>query len=103
MQICFILKERNAVHSLLSFQDCFSNINSRRPLKLMMTPVRPRPLNMINDSVLMRYRARVHEDMSAIEVQKLLLLLLIIICIMILRSKCCSYCHSEIFGMWSII
>ena len=35
---------------------------------LMMTPVCPRLLNMINDFVLLRFRARVPEDLSAIEV-----------------------------------
>ena len=31
----------------LSHQNCFSTLNSRRPLKLMTTPVCPRLLNMI--------------------------------------------------------
>ena len=35
--------------SNLSLQNCFSTLNSRRLLKVMMTPVCPRLLNMIND------------------------------------------------------
>ena len=42
--------------------------NSRQPLILMMTPICPRFLNMINDFVLLRFRARAPEDLSAIEV-----------------------------------
>ena len=34
----------------------------------MMTPICPRLLNMINDFVLLRFRARAHKDLSAIEV-----------------------------------
>ena len=34
----------------------------------MMTPICPRLLNMINDFVLLRFRARALEDLSAIEV-----------------------------------
>ena len=45
-----------------------STLNSRRPLKLMMTHVCPRLLNMINDFVLLLFRARAPEDLSAIEV-----------------------------------
>ena len=41
----------------------------------MMTPICPRLLNLINDFVLLRFRARAHEDLSAIEVILLLLLL----------------------------
>ena len=35
--------------------DCFSTLNSRRPLKRMMTPVCPWLWNMINDCVLLRF------------------------------------------------
>ena len=35
----------------LSLQNCFPPLNSRRPLKLMMTPAFPRLLDMINDFV----------------------------------------------------
>ena len=42
----------------------------------MTTPICPRLLNMINDFVLLRFRARTPEDLSAIEVIYLLLLLL---------------------------
>ena len=41
----------------------------------MMTPICPRLLNLINDFVLLRFRARAPEDLSAIEVILLLLLL----------------------------
>ena len=41
----------------------------------MTTPICPRLLNMINDFVLLRFRARTPEDLSAIEVIYLLLLL----------------------------
>ena len=51
----------------LSLQNCFSTLNSRRPLILMMTPICPRLLNLINDFVLLRFRARAPEDLSAIE------------------------------------
>ena len=34
----------------------------------MMTPICPRFLNLINDVVLLRFRARTPEDLSAIEV-----------------------------------
>ena len=34
----------------------------------MMTPICPRLLNLINDFVLLRFRARAPEDLSAIEV-----------------------------------
>ena len=44
------------------------------PLILMMTPISPRFLNLINDFVLLRFRARTPEDLSAIEVIYLLLL-----------------------------
>ena len=40
-----------------------------------MTPIRPRFLNLINDFVLLRFRARTPEDLSTIEVIYLLLLL----------------------------
>ena len=62
-----------------SLQNCFSTLNSWQPLKLMMTPICPRLLNMINDFVLLRFRARSPEDLSAIEVIYLLLLLLLAI------------------------
>ena len=39
----------------LSLQNCFSTLNSRRPLKLMMTPACPRLLDMINYFVLLRF------------------------------------------------
>ena len=39
----------------LSLQNCFSTLNSRRPLHLMMTPVCPRLLNLNNDFVLLRF------------------------------------------------
>ena len=39
----------------LFLQNCFSTLNSRRPLKLMMTPACPRLLDMINDFVLLRF------------------------------------------------
>ena len=70
--------------SLASFRknlktNCFSNLNSRWPLILMMTPICPRFLNMINDFVLLRVRARAPEDLSAIEDIYLLLLLLLFI------------------------
>ena len=39
----------------LSLQNCFSPLNSRRPLKLMLTPACPRLLDMINDFVLLRF------------------------------------------------
>ena len=42
-----------------------------------MTPICPRFLNLINDFVLLRFRARTSEDLSAIEVIYLLLLLFI--------------------------
>ena len=35
---------------------------------MMTTPICPRLLNMINDFVLLRFRARTPEDLSAIEV-----------------------------------
>ena len=44
---------------------------------LMMTPICPRLLNLINDFVLLRFRARDPEDLSAIEVIFVLLLLLL--------------------------
>ena len=43
----------------------------------MMTPICPRLLNLINDFVLLRFRARAPEDLSAIEVILLLSLLLL--------------------------
>ena len=43
---------------------------------MMTTPICPRLLNMINDFVLLRFRDRTPEDLSAIEVIYLLLLLL---------------------------
>ena len=52
----------------LSIQNCFSTLNCRRPLILMTTPICPRLLNMINEFVLLRFRARTPEDLSAIEV-----------------------------------
>ena len=42
------------------------DLNSRRPLKLMMTPERPRLLNMFDDFVLLRFWARVPEDLELI-------------------------------------
>ena len=45
----------------------------------MMTPICPRFLNLINDFVLLRFRARTPEDFSAIEVIYLLLLLLLLL------------------------
>ena len=42
---------------------------------LMTTPICPRLLNMINEFVLLRFRARTPDDLSAIEVIYLLLLL----------------------------
>ena len=39
----------------------------------MMTPICPRLLNFINDFVVLRFRARAPEDLSAIEVILLLL------------------------------
>ena len=56
------------------FKIAFPTLNSRRPLILMMTPICPRLLNLINDFVLLRFRARAPEDLSAIEVILLLLL-----------------------------
>ena len=41
--------------NLKTLQNCFSTLNSRRPLKLMMTPACPRLLDMINDFVLLRF------------------------------------------------
>ena len=46
----------------------YGYINSRRPLILMMTPICPRLLNLINYFVLLRFWARAPEDLSAIEV-----------------------------------
>ena len=40
----------------------------------MMTPICPRFLNLINDFLLLRFRARTPEDLSAIEVIYLILL-----------------------------
>ena len=40
----------------------------------MMTPICPRFLNLTNDFVLLRFRARTPEDLSAIEVIHLLVL-----------------------------
>ena len=42
----------------------------------MMTPICPWLLNLINDFVLLRFRARAPEDLIAIEVILLLLLLI---------------------------
>ena len=39
----------------------------------MMTPICPRLLNLINDFVVLRFRARAPEDLSAIEVILLLI------------------------------
>ena len=50
----------------------------RRPLILMMSPICPRFLNLINDVVLLRFRARTPEDLSGIEVIYLVLLLLLL-------------------------
>ena len=44
----------------------------------MMTPICPRLLNMINDFVLLRFRARAPEDLSAIEVIFIIIILLAI-------------------------
>ena len=44
----------------------------------MMTPICPRVLNLINDFVLLRFRARAPDDLCAIEVILLLLLLLLL-------------------------
>ena len=60
------------------FKIAFSTLTCRRPLILVMTPICPRFLNLINDFVLLRFRARTSEDLSAIEVIYLLLLLLFI-------------------------
>ena len=50
---------------------------------LMMTPICPRLLNLINDFVLLRFRARAPEGLSAIEV------IVIIIIIGGLSAKTC--------------
>ena len=50
----------------------------------MMTPICPRLLNMINDFVLLRFRARASEDLSAIDVIYLLLLLLLFVLLLLL-------------------
>ena len=44
----------------------------------MMTPICPRLVNLNNDFVLLRFRARAPEDLSAIEVILLLLLFKVI-------------------------
>ena len=43
----------------------------------MMTPVRPRLLNMITDFVLLRFWARAPEDLSAIEVIYVIIIIII--------------------------
>ena len=45
--------------------------------------IRPRLLNLINDFVLLRFRARVPEDLSAIDVILLLLLLFVLLLLLL--------------------
>ena len=66
------------LRSLLGTVQTHYHLNCQRPLILMMTPICPRFLNMINDSVLLRFRARTPEDLSAIEVIYLLFIIIII-------------------------
>ena len=73
-----LLKSQN-----LSLQNCFSTLNSRRPLHLMMTPVCPRLLNLNNDFVLLRFWARAPEDLSAIEVIYIIIIIIIIYVLML--------------------
>ena len=61
----------------------------------MMTPICPRLLNLINDFVLLRFRARAPEDLSAIEVILLLLFVLLLLLLLLL----CTW--SSIIHMYS--
>ena len=74
-------------------QNCFSTLNSRRPLHLMMTPVCPRLLNLNNDFVLLRFWARAPEDLSAIEV-------IYIIIIIIIQKR---YRHYHNYDIWQTV
>ena len=51
---------------------------------MMMTPICPRLLNLINDFLLLRFRARAPEDLSAIEVILLLFVLLLFVLLLLL-------------------
>ena len=51
---------------------------------MMMTPICPRLLNLINDFLLLRFRARAPEDLSAIEVTLLLFVLFVLLLLLLL-------------------
>ena len=65
------------LHDRRTLQNCFSTLNSRRPLHLMMTPVCPRLLNLNNDFLLLRFLARAPEDLSAIEVIYIIIIIIL--------------------------
>ena len=56
----------------------------------MMTPICPRFLNMINDFVLLRFRARTPEELSAIEVIYLFIYYLLFISARSNRRRNCD-------------
>ena len=65
--------------TLKSLQNCFSTLNSRRPLKLVMTPACPRLLDMINDFVLLRFWDRAPRGFKRYRSYIILLLLLLLL------------------------
>ena len=88
--------------NLKSIPNCFFTLNSRRPLILMMTPILllcPRFLAF----VLLRFRARAPEDLSAIEVIYLLLLIIILLFCLYTLLKVVGYYDLSVMSMQNCV